>query len=616
MHKRNNMVEKFNFEKIKSIRNTDRYETHIATLKAKDRETEGIEKAVEESLRNISNGEKSFVIYGDPQSGKTEMMIALTAKLLDEGHNLIIHLITDNVSLLNQNLRRFSNSGMNPTPKNFDSILDDNIDMQENEWVIFCKKNSSNLKNLLEKLKNIPGKIIIDDEADYATPNSKIRRDEKSKINLLTGQLLGEDGIYIGVTATPARLDVNNTHNNHNQKWVCFSPHSKYTGPNVFFPLEEKDIGYSLRIIPEEGDIYIHLEKSLIRFFINVAYLNLFKNDSEKKYSFLIHNSGKTEDHTLDEKVVHKILNILRDKRGELAEKYYEEIFNEAETMYPENGDAITSYIAENIGKNDVIVMNSKKAKREDSQGAKPPALFTIIIGGNIISRGVTFENLLSMFFTREVKGKFQQDTYIQRARMFGARGEYLEFFELTIPEALYSHWHDCFLFHRLSLESIKNLGQPPTWVYGNRTIPTSLSGIDTSTVHTDSGEMGFGMFEYDSEKDIDDIIVMYARDAFEAISKLKEKYGGEVFPEFLVNYMKLTPSINEIKLSKQNVSGWSDVLFDTLTRPKGFISTSGNFYDYSHHIRIITDSKSKKAKIYYKPTSNRLAFLINKKVH
>ena len=61
---------------------------------------------------------------------------------------------------------------------------------------------------------------------------------------------------------------------------------------------------------------------------------------------------------------------------------------------------------------------------------------------GNIVSRGVTFPNLLSMFFTRDVKHRLQQDTYIQRARMFGARGKYLKHFELTIPSQLYTDWH------------------------------------------------------------------------------------------------------------------------------------------------------------------------------
>ena len=83
------------------------------------------------------------------------------------------------------------------------------------------------------------------------------------------------------------------------------------------------------------------------------------------------------------------------------------------------------------------MVMNSDKEKNvADNQTATDPTSpFTIIIGGNIVSRGVTFKNLLAMFFTRDVKHKMQQGTYIQRARMFGSRDDYLKYFELTIPK-------------------------------------------------------------------------------------------------------------------------------------------------------------------------------------
>ena len=42
----------------------------------------------------------------------------------------------------------------------------------------------------------------------------KINENKSIKINLLVNKLIndnGENGIYIGVTATPGRLDVNNT---------------------------------------------------------------------------------------------------------------------------------------------------------------------------------------------------------------------------------------------------------------------------------------------------------------------------------------------------------------------------------------------------------------------
>ena len=81
----------------------DRYETYIKSLKAQNIDPKTIESTVSEAVTNIKNKKaRSFVIYGEPQSGKTSMMIGLTARLLDQGHKLIILLIQDNLDLLSQ----------------------------------------------------------------------------------------------------------------------------------------------------------------------------------------------------------------------------------------------------------------------------------------------------------------------------------------------------------------------------------------------------------------------------------------------------------------------------------------------------------------------------------
>lgn len=60
----------------------NRYERRIAHLVTSGQEVDRIKSVVSTAIENIQAGQKSFVIYGEPQSGKTEMMIALTAKLL------------------------------------------------------------------------------------------------------------------------------------------------------------------------------------------------------------------------------------------------------------------------------------------------------------------------------------------------------------------------------------------------------------------------------------------------------------------------------------------------------------------------------------------------------
>ena len=66
-----------------------------------------LQSGVNESLKNIKNGAKSFVVYGEPQSGKTEFMIALVCKLLDEKYETIFIIMNDNTELEYQNYDRF-----------------------------------------------------------------------------------------------------------------------------------------------------------------------------------------------------------------------------------------------------------------------------------------------------------------------------------------------------------------------------------------------------------------------------------------------------------------------------------------------------------------------------
>lgn len=226
-----------NFETlVNQIDDRSEYERRISRLKAIGFQTNNIEETVEKSVINIIKGYDSFVIFGEPQCGKTELMIALSAKLIDEGKKIIIVLLNDDTDLLNQNLQRFRESAINPTPVNYTEVLMENIGARK--WIIFCKKNAKDLFKLNNALNNISGKIIVDDEGDYASPNGKVNKADQTKINELIGKLIQNNGVYIGVTATPARLDLNNTFQNLTEHWVKFKPHENYVGKEVFFPVK------------------------------------------------------------------------------------------------------------------------------------------------------------------------------------------------------------------------------------------------------------------------------------------------------------------------------------------------------------------------------------------
>ena len=62
----------------------NRFKKRIEALKSKNFETINIEDGIKEVGKVLKNNGNSFVVHGEPQSGKTEFMIALVCKLLDE----------------------------------------------------------------------------------------------------------------------------------------------------------------------------------------------------------------------------------------------------------------------------------------------------------------------------------------------------------------------------------------------------------------------------------------------------------------------------------------------------------------------------------------------------
>ena len=109
-------------ERLKSIAEANnRYDVQLVRLSEAGKQTSCVEEAVKKSLDNVlTNGERSFVIYGEPQSGKTEMMICLTARLVDAGFNIVVHLLNDSVgSFFNRISSVFSDHAWPPRPKIF-----------------------------------------------------------------------------------------------------------------------------------------------------------------------------------------------------------------------------------------------------------------------------------------------------------------------------------------------------------------------------------------------------------------------------------------------------------------------------------------------------------------
>ena len=201
----------------------------------------------------------------------------------------------------------------------------------------------------MEKAGHLDQIVVVDDEADYASPNSQVNKGTRTTINDLINTLLGKDAgkkaIYVGVTATSARLDLNNTFDNDSDLWVHFPTYSKYTGQDVFFPLEG-DVKYQRTLLPDTGADPKHARQALFSFFVNVAYLNVIENAVEQNYSILVHTSGKKVDHKTDWGTMYAALQELLDRNSKNFESYTKAIWEIANNRYPDDiPDSLTHYI-------------------------------------------------------------------------------------------------------------------------------------------------------------------------------------------------------------------------------------------------------------------------------
>ena len=624
--------------------NAQCYEDRIARLKQMGRDPLLIQRGIADVLRVLEQGSKSFVVYGEPQSGKTEFMIALVCKLLDMGRQTIFVVMNDNTELELQNYDRFLKAReLNPTPQLYSHIEQtDDADLKTpKQRVIFCRKNASNLKKLIHKCRFMTDRVVIDDEADYATPNAKTNKDDVTAINLNVGLLgdLGEDGqgTYIGVTATPARLDLNNTFLNDSRNWVFLDSHANYKGRQFFFPITKREIedsNYQLVRLPDDTDDPKLLRHAVFRFLIRVAILNAPRDSELTAYSMLIHTKGTTNDHVKDHNDVSRILKNLSDQSSSKFEQYANELLRIAgKLVVNHHSDSsptdLVVFILQNIGRSQVLTINHHNDGNNVKRAGSPESLFTFAIGGNIVSRGLTFENLLTFYFSRTVRGRLQQNTYIQRARMFGNR-PYSEYFELCVPETLLQDWATVFQDHEISLR----LARAGTYqhVQSARTAVVDQGAIDKKTVTMENSERAVGeifnltadlekrLLAHDGEKPV----------AFlEALIK-ENLISEQTLPISLIHYLRevCKPDESDVLIVfreeagipvLQNVERYSDGQVDTITRSRGGIvhniMTKRREYTVNNHFILPIKNLEGKARFMYKSNIGQ-AILQNLKVH
>jgi hypothetical protein len=410
-------------------------------------EVEDISKTAEEVaskwVNPLSGGkeETNGLIYGLIQSGKTGVLTVTGAMGADEGYRTIIILTSDIDPLYEQTLGRVQEAfpGIDIIgKKDFKDADAFHQRIKGGTCAIVTTKNSGLLNTLIENFKKGRvrglGCLIIDDEADQASLNTRERRADgsRSAINDKIGELRGffEKNTYVQVTATPQALFLQIPGHDFRPKFTVLShPGSDYVGGEDFFGDESRlvrefDLNDILTLAPGPQPtptlrIPASLLKALDTFMIGATFKRT--NEADQNCAFLCHVSTRTDDHK-------HIVDLLRRYKTSLATGVNtrdEVVIRRLKTAYDDlasthEGVRNTKFadLVEAIGFfSPGIMVKLVNGETDEDVAVKSP--FNLFVGGNKLGRGVTIKNLLVSYYGRHPK-KPQADTVLQHARMYG----------------------------------------------------------------------------------------------------------------------------------------------------------------------------------------------------
>jgi hypothetical protein len=471
-----------------------------------------------ENPKKPGQWDRRGLVVGHVQSGKTANYTGLICKAADSGYRVIIVLAGMLNSLRSQTQERIDQGFIgrctrqkeligvcedqvpygNPirNPAYFTTVTDDfkkkianqigvGIGDLREPVVLVVKKNTSTLKNLISWLKdNNPHNLqeypmlLIDDEADQASVNTK--KDGITAINGKIRELLGlfSQSSYIGYTATPfANIfidpddeDAMLGDNLFPRDFILsLDPPDNYVGPDRIFAT-----GGDLKIvrnvydyedlIPLKHDKALRPEdlpnslKRAIQAFILVKAIRLLRGQNRAHNSMMVNVSRFTDVQSHIKDLVddylksvlrpaisnHSMLDQNEALKNSVIQEFYEvwdEEFNAS--GYPWN--RVQEKLHEAISPIRVIEVNSSSNSEalDYTKENFPSGRSVIAVGGMSLSRGLTLEGLTVSYFLRN---SIMYDTLLQMGRWFGYRDEYADLCRIFMTEdasGWYSHIAD-----------------------------------------------------------------------------------------------------------------------------------------------------------------------------
>ena len=400
---------------------------------------------------------------GKVQSGKTLSYTSLIALAIDNGYRITVVLAGTKNPLLEQNYTRLYNDlearrpnltpFRNPIPQDAEVIR--SVLHGGGHALIVVLKNRKRLEDArrvlaTSELSGFPT-LIIDDEGDEASLNTQFRRGRRSAIygSILRLRAALRVHAYVAYTATPqANLLISGIDGLSPDFGVLVEPGHGYCGGATFFG---SDRDRYVRPVPlaEAEDEHVWgipdgLRQAIATFLVGGAIRHL--RESNAWHSMLIHNSNLRADHERLQTAVRNLIGLWRESLSlsdddparheliSLMRAAYDDLCSTVQD--PPAWEEVLEQLRDEVWLVEVWMVNSLPLGR-DPIGTPFRLKNNILVGGNMLGRGVTIEGLAVTYITRRAKNETNADTMEQRARWFGYKNDYLDVCRIFVTSQL-----------------------------------------------------------------------------------------------------------------------------------------------------------------------------------
>lgn len=457
-----------------------------------------------------SRWDRRGMVVGHVQSGKTANYVGLMAKAADAGYRLIVVIAGVHNNLRNQTqgrvdegfvgrdssrmlyagpehvigVGRFDSSRRPVTFTNsvrdFSKVMATGVGVPLQNLtepaVFVIKKQVNTLKNLLEWLREHSGRgggrsvdapmLLIDDEADNASINTKHGQGEVTRINGLIRDLLNtfDRSCYVGYTATPfANIFIDPDTDDEMRGAdlfprdfiVSLDPPTNYFGAERVFL---RDAAQVIRHIDDNEErlplkhAISHVVSALpgslrtaVRAFVLGRAIRLARGQETAHCSMLVNASVKNNVQRQLRNEIHNFMEGVKASARINAALDFETALDDPEiralhetwtTEYKDNTEfawpAVQAQLHAAAAPIRTVLINSQSTDVLDYANHAKTGLSVIAVGGFSLSRGLTLEGLMTSYFLRS---SMMYDTLMQMGRWFGYRHGYEDLCRVWMPE-------------------------------------------------------------------------------------------------------------------------------------------------------------------------------------